>query len=50
MHDILLNLNKELYRVISMGQIELQTVCLCSAELFEIDLFDHLAMCKQKLS
>ena len=40
-------------RVLSMGQIELfdiqtvQTNDLCLIELFEVELFDHLTMCKQ---
>ena len=39
-------------RILSMGQIELfdiWTVYLCLPELFGIELFDHLTVCKQKL-
>ena len=43
-------------KVISIGQIELfdclnpvQTNALCQIELFEIELFDHLILCKQMI-
>ena len=41
----------DITRVLSIGQIKLfgiQTVYLCLTELFEIELFWHLAVCKQK--
>ena len=39
-------------RVLSIGQIKLfdiQIVYICETELFEIELFLHLTMCKQKI-
>ena len=36
--------------ILSMGQIELfdiETECLYQIELFEIELFDHLTVCKK---